>query len=101
MVRKDLTPGAKLAQSVHAAFRFADEWRHTTNDWLDNSEYICILEIENEAALMALWEKAVQENIRCSSFREPDYNNSLTALALAPCPESKKLCSRLKLALKD
>ena len=101
MVRKDLAPGAKLAQSVHAAFRFADEWRYTTNDWMDNSEYICILEIENEAALTKLWERSVQNNIRGSCFKEPDYENSLTAIALAPCPQSKKLCSHLKLALKE
>lgn len=98
-MRKDLEPGAKLAQSCHTAFRFADEWRHTTNDWMDNSEYICILEIDNELELTNLLEKARQENIPSSCFIEPDFNNSLTAIALAPGPQSKKLCSGLKLAL--
>ena len=100
VVRKDLTPGAKLAQSVHAAFRFADEWRHTTNDWMDNSEYICILEANNEAELNALLESAKQANIPNSHFIEPDFDNSLTAIALAPGPQSKRLCSNLSLALK-
>lgn len=100
-MRKDLTPGAKLAQSVHAAFRFADDWRYTTQKWMDNSEYICILEAENEEKLNNLLEKAVQENIPSSFFREPDFDNSLTAIALGPCAQSKKLCSNLPLALRE
>lgn len=86
---------------MHAAFRFADEWRYTTQKWLDNSEYICILEIENESQLKELLQRARELDIPNSSFTEPDFNNSLTAIALAPCPESKKLCSALPLALKE
>jgi hypothetical protein len=89
-----------LAQSVHGAFAFAQEHPHITKDWMNISNYICILEIDNEPALVKLWEKAKQENIANSCFVEPDFNNSLTAIALAPGPESKKLCSDLKLALK-
>jgi peptidyl-tRNA hydrolase len=100
-VRKDLTPGAKLAQSVHAAFRFASDWRHTMNKWMDNSEYICILEAENEDKLTSLLEKAAQEGIPHASFREPDFDNSLTAIALGPGAQSKKLCSNLPLALRE
>jgi hypothetical protein len=96
-----LAPGSQLAQSVHGAFRFAKEHPHLTNDWISNSEYICILEIDNEPELVKLWEKSKQENIPSSCFVEPDYDNSLTAIALAPGPESKKLCSDLKLALRD
>jgi peptidyl-tRNA hydrolase len=99
-VRKDLPPGAMLAQSCHVAFRFATEWRCATNDWLDTSEYICILATENETELLELWQRAQQLEIPSESFREPDYNDSLTAIALAPGEKSKKLCSNLPLALK-
>ena len=101
MVRKDLKPGEQLAQSVHAAFRFASDYPHLTNRWLDNSEYICILEIENETELYNLWKMSEQKSIPGACFIEPDYDNSLTAIALAPGLESKKLCSNLKLALKE
>ena len=101
VVRKDLAPGAKLAQSCHVAFRFASDWRNATHQWMDNSEYICFLEIDNEAELVKLWEKSKQENIPSSCFVEPDYDNSLTAIALGPGQESKKLCSNLRLALRD
>lgn len=100
-MRKDLAPGSQLAQSVHGAFRFAKEHPHLTDQWISNSEYICILEIDNELELVKLWERSKLENIPSSCFVEPDYNNSLTAIALAPGQESKKLCSNLKLALKE
>jgi hypothetical protein len=85
---------------VHVAFRFADDYRHTTLKWMDQSEYICILSVENEIELKDLLERARWLAIPCADFMEPDFDNSLTAIALAPCPESKKLCSNLKLALK-
>jgi peptidyl-tRNA hydrolase len=100
-VRKDLPPGAQLAQSVHVAFRFASDYRHATHQWMDESEYICILAAENEAELIELLRQSKELNIRLSVFNEPDYNNSLTAIALEPSYESKRLCSKLKLALKE
>ena len=99
-MRKDLPPGAQLAQACHVAFRFATEYKHATNDWMDNSEYICILAAENEAALTELLRRAAELYIPNEGFREPDLNDSLTAIALAPGIESKKLCSNLPLALK-
>lgn len=96
-----MKPGSILAQSVHAAFTFGQEHPALTNDWLINSNYICILEIDNEEKLGELLSKAKQQNIPVSAFIEPDYDNSLTAIALAPTAASKKLCSNLRLALKD
>jgi hypothetical protein len=58
------------------------------------------LEIENETELRNLRDKAALLGIANSSFIEPDFDNSLTAIALAPIPESKRLCSNLKLALR-
>ena len=92
--------GVQLAQSVHAAFRFASDWPHLTNKWMDNSEYICILSVENEIELSELLQRADWSAIPNAAFKEPDFDNSLTAIALGPGPDSKRLCSHLKLALK-
>lgn len=100
MVRKDLAPGSQLAQSCHCCFQFAQEHPQLSNEWMRNSNYICILEIDNEAGLVKLAQEAEENNILISRFVEPDYDNSLTAIALAPGWQSKKLCSNLRLALK-
>ena len=86
---------------MHAAFRFASDWRHTMHKWMDESEYICVLAAENEDHLKKLLKSAGELQIPHASFNEPDFDNSLTAIALGPGLESKKLCSNLKLALRD
>lgn len=100
VVRKDLKSGAKLAQSCHAALSFREEHSELAVQWLKESNFICILEIENEMELQNLRRKAIELGIPNSSFIEPDFDNSLTAVAFAPILESKKLCANLKLALK-
>jgi hypothetical protein len=67
---------------------------------LDQSEYICILAAENEEELKNLMQQAAELYIPCEGFREPDLNDSLTAIALGPGIKSKSLCANLKLALK-
>lgn len=65
---------------------------------MTNSNYICILEAANEAELHLFIDRAIKKNILYSIFREPDLNDAITAIALAPGNNSKKICSRLKLA---
>lgn len=96
-----MKPGSILAQACHAAFSFNQEHPAIATEWFRNSNYICILETDNEEKLGDLLSKAKQQNIPASAFIEPDYDNSLTAIALAPTTESKKLCSNLRLALKE
>ena len=74
--------------------------RDIAEDWMSNSDYIVILNIENEDKLTHLIGQASAANIRTSIFREPDINNQITAIALSPGSQSKKLCSNLPLALK-
>lgn len=55
----------------------------------------------NESELQQLAEEAASYDILVSVFREPDVDNQITAIALAPHPKSKKLCSRIPLALRN
>lgn len=71
-----------------------------TSAWMDVSSYICILEAENDV-LQSLILQADQESIVYSIFREPDMDNAITAIAFAPGKKTKKLCSKLQLALKE
>ena len=67
---------------------------------MDVSNYICVLGIENEAALKELIMAAQEQGIKHSIFREDDLDHQLTAIALEAGEKSKKLCSKLKLALR-
>lgn len=67
---------------------------------MSNSNYICILSVNSEFDLNILIEKCVSFNIKFSIFKEPDYNNALTAVALEPGDKSKKITSNFPLALK-
>jgi peptidyl-tRNA hydrolase len=87
-----------LAQSCHAAIEFKFRYPEIASEWFNQSNYICILEIENETKLVELLYKARFKEIAVAEFIEPDYDNSLTAIALAPGEKSKKLCSNLRLA---
>lgn len=67
---------------------------------MDISNYIAILQVDNEIKLIELIEKASSRDMAIAIFKEPDMDNKITAVALEPGEKSKKLCSNYKLALK-
>lgn len=95
-----MEPGQILAQTTHCAFTFSQEHPEITRQWINNSNYIVILEIENEAKLNHLFDIAKDNSVPASKFIEPDFKDAVTAIALAPGLMSKKLCGELKLALR-
>jgi hypothetical protein len=76
------------------------EYPHINKEWFERSNYLGFLSVDNEIELLALSKKAFELGIECSIFREPDIGNEVTAIALAPGRKSKKLCSKIDLALK-
>lgn len=83
------------AQCVHVMNEFSIKNKLIFDHWYNDSNYICILAVENEAELIDLIEKA--KDITFSLFREPDLDNEITAIALEPGKVSKKLCQKLSL----
>jgi len=98
IVRNDLSIGQQAAQICHALTQFSFEHPIIFKDWHLNSNYICLLYIENESSLNAFLNKTNMSNISSSYFLEPDFNNQLTAICLEPSPKTKKLTKNLKLA---
>lgn len=99
VTRRDLTPGMQAAQSVHAAFEFARTHPLITEHWMENSNNICVLAVENEIELIGLLGATKMLNLDSVAFYEPDVGNELTAIAIEPCDISQRLVSRLDLAL--
>lgn len=98
VVRNDLMSGQMASQITHCAFQFAKEHPNITINWMENSNFICLLQVKNEEELIELAKQIYSENIAYSVFHEPDYNNSLTAVAAEPGQKTKELMKRLKLA---
>lgn len=100
-VRADLAPGPQIAQAVHAAFEFATEWPSITQVWTNNSNFLVVVAVSDEDALVHLAAAAAEEGLAFTSVREPDYNNTLTAVALEPGDQASKLCAQFPLAGKQ
>lgn len=99
ITREDLSPGVQAVQGQHALAEFMITFPGTAKEWHENSNYLGFLSIPNEASLIELADRAVRKDLRVAWFREPDLDNQVTAIAIEPGSKSKKLCSRLKLAL--
>ena len=101
ITREDITPGYQGVQSIHAGIQFVMEHPEFSKVWYKESNYLGWLSVADEATLIQLIEQAIIHGIPFSVFREPDIGDQITAIALAPGPKSKKLCGKLKLALKE
>lgn len=101
IVRSDLPPGLQAAQAVHAAFAFYHEHPSVVKPWLIQSNFLVIVAVPDEDALLDLITEASKRGIVRTAVREPDCDNEATAVALAPCDESRRLCANLPLALKE
>lgn len=100
VVRRDMPPGYQSVQSSHALLQFAIEFPEKFQEWHQKSEYLCVLSVSDEQELTKVIDTAKVMGIRCCVFREPDCNNSITAIAIEPGGKSRELLQHLPLALK-
>lgn len=100
-VRADLPAGLQAAQAVHAAFQFCNEYPEATWPWYRQSNYLIIVAVPDVDALVDLARAAGRLEIDHVVVEEPDIETKYTAVALAPVPAARRLCSSLPLALRD
>lgn len=98
IVRSNLPPGAQAAQACHALMSFASEHPVTANFWHHKSNNLVVLQVPDESCLLHLAGRAQDEGVEHSVFREPDFDNTVTAVALEPA--GRRLVSSLALALR-
>lgn len=101
VTRRDLAPGLQAAQVAHAAFQFSHDHRPLASQWLQESNYLIILSVEDEKALEKLGNQADELNLPVTRFTEPDIGDELTAISIAPSPQTVELCQELPLALRE
>lgn len=101
LTRTDLPQGQQATQSVHAAFLFARHLPERTRAWFDDSSYLVLLGVEDEAALREWADRLEAKGCSFALWREPDLDNELTAVAVAPSPVAERTLSSLPLLLRE
>jgi hypothetical protein len=83
---------------VHAAFDFAVFHPELTQSWHDESNYLVVVTTENEKTLAEL--QSIIEfdlKLRHIGVTEPDMDDELTAVAVEPSDDVRRLLSSLPL----
>ena len=88
-------------QSAHAAIDFQHEHPDEARQWQTKSNYLALLTVADEEALIKLITKAILMGIKHTIFREPDLDNAITAVAFEPTDAAKKLTSSCPLMGKE
>jgi chaperonin GroEL (HSP60 family) len=88
-----------IAQSGHAIIEFSKQFSELYNNWYHNSNYLIILEIDNEEKLKRLFYKLQDNDANVVAFTEPDINDQLTSICYYGTPEMRKITQKLDLAL--
>jgi peptidyl-tRNA hydrolase len=97
VTRADLPLGLASAQAVHAAFMFArDKWERAA-PWLRDSQWLVLVTVPDEPALLRFCARAAAEMTDHVVWREPDLAGEATAVALSPGGSARKLCANLPL----
>lgn len=96
-VRADLSEGLAAAQAVHAAFQFAASHPSITGPWQAKSQYLVLVSVPDEVALIGLASRALASGIQVATWHEPDLADAATAVALEPGTVARRLCANLPL----
>lgn len=95
IVDASLSAGPVAAQAVHAAIAFGAEHPEAAEAWRASSNTVAILAAP-ALRLAALEARARARGLLVSRFTEPDLGGALTAIAIEPSPEARKLCGGLR-----
>ena len=99
ITRDDLSKGQQLAQTLHSSSRFAYHHPELHKEWIEKSEYVVSLSVNNEEQLQRLYYKLLDNGATVVAFHEPDIDNQLTSICYYGTPELRKITNKYKLAL--
>lgn len=101
VTRKDIKAGQQLVQTGHAIAEFAHKHPTKFQDWMQNSQYLVSLSIDNEDKLKDIFDKLKYNGADVVSFTEPDIDNQWTAICFYGTPELRNITKKLNLALNN
>lgn len=97
ITRADLAPGLRAAQAGHALTAFALEQPARLRKW--DNRYLLMLEAPDYRTLLRASVFARLLNLKVSHWHEPDLDDQLTAIAIAPSRMTTRFCSQFPLML--
>lgn len=98
VTHNELSLQYQLPQCLHAAIQFANDFPEEQSKWFKLSNAVVILAAKSEADLIKFTERLDNNGFKYCKFYEPDINNALTAIAIVPGSNVRKVCSSLPLA---
>lgn len=98
VVRQDLSPGAQIAQSLHAFREYVREHPESEKNWYLSSNTIVILGCYDEHELRLLVRDGKKRGLKVSVFEEPDFEFAMTAATFEPGPKTSEFLSHLRSA---
>ena len=90
-----------MAQTIHSSQRFAYHYPDLHRDWIEKSEYVVSLSVNNEEQLQRLYYKLLDNGANVVAFHEPDIQNQLTSICYYGTPELMKITQKLDLSFKN
>jgi len=88
-------------QSSHSLIDFVITYPAESRQWHNDSNHLCQLAAKDEYSLEVISQKAKELGMKVVKFYEPDLDNCLTAIALEPSQQARKLVQKLPLMLKE
>lgn len=98
ITHSDLPLPYQIPQTNHASLDFACEYPDEYKDWHTKSNSIITLSTRTERDLWTFCDLLTKKGQRFTKFREPDCGYAITAIAIVPGPDVKKICSGIPLA---
>jgi len=99
VVRSDLRPGQQASQIAHTMTEFMIQHPKMAHQWYAQSNTLVLLAAENEHELQCILDRAFDLGVCTAMFREPDFGNSITGIALQPNSKNHRICKGLSMAL--
>lgn len=92
VVRADLPVGLQASQAVHAGQEFARRFPRLARAWQAASNTVVLVTVPDRASVERVLEHAARDGVPAAAFHDADLDPPLTAVALGPHTNARRLC---------
>lgn len=102
LVRRDLKPGLRCAQGMHAVAEVCLQYPEKAWEWNKSGNYMIVLEVADLDSLLE-WNSRIAATSFLAGYAwtEPDLDDEMTAIVVLPRPHENVYFNSLPLAYKE